>query len=117
MATRLTRRDLLGGAAASGALLALGTGYVSWPAFERRTGRVLIVEEGSFANYPTPLGARLAAQGFKVWTTDLAEEGIDLGRLYDFDAVILGPHLPAQDRARLQLAFRMAKIPTPVLAA
>jgi hypothetical protein len=117
MATRLTRREMIGGATASGALLALGTGYVSWPAFDRRTGRVLVIDEGSFASYPTPLGAKLAAQGFRIYTTDLVEEGIDLGRLYDFDAVILGPRLSRQDRAWLQLAFGMAKIPTPVLTA
>lgn len=112
MIPRLTRRALLRGSVAvgSGALL---LALPDFGVLQRRFGRVLIIDEG----YPTPLRETFATQGFGVYTTDLAEEGIDLGRVYDFDAVILGPRLSAQDRARLQLAFRMAKIRTPLLAA
>ena len=50
-------------------------------------------------DYPTPTfadrdPARLAADGFNVYTTDLGEEGIDLGKIYDYDIVLLDLNLP-----------------------
>jgi len=117
MAAPLTRRGVLGGFAAAGALLAVGAPAACWPTFERRAGRVLIVDEGAFTSEPARIAATLAAQGFRVHTIDFAEEGIDLGTVQEFDAVIVGPRLSRQDRAWLQLALRTAQIRTPVIVA
>jgi hypothetical protein len=117
MAASPTRRGMLGGIGATGATLALGAPASWWLTFERRSRHVLIVDEGAFDSGPGPLGVTLAAQGFGVHPVDFAEEGIDLSSVRDFDAVILGPRLSRQDRAWLELAFRMAKIPTPMLTA
>jgi CheY-like chemotaxis protein len=36
----------------------------------------------------------LRTAGFNVYTTDLGEEGIDLGKLYDYDIILLDLNLP-----------------------
>ena len=36
----------------------------------------------------------LATEGFNVYTTDLGEEGLDLGKLYDYDIILLDLNLP-----------------------
>ena len=34
----------------------------------------------------------LKSESFNVYTTDLGEEGVDLGKLYDYDIILLDPH-------------------------
>ena len=49
--------------------------------------RVLLIEDE-----PTTAKAiemMLATEGFNVYTTDLGEEGLDLGKLYDYDIILL----------------------------
>ena len=36
----------------------------------------------------------LKSENFNVYTTDLGEEGIDLGKLYDYDIILLDLNLP-----------------------
>jgi DNA-binding response OmpR family regulator len=36
----------------------------------------------------------LKSEGFNVYTTDLGEEGVDLGKLYDYDIILLDINLP-----------------------
>jgi DNA-binding response OmpR family regulator len=36
----------------------------------------------------------LTTEGFNVYTTDLGEEGLDLGKLYDYDIILLDLNLP-----------------------
>ena len=36
----------------------------------------------------------LGTEGFNVYTTDLGEEGLDLGKLYDYDIILLDLNLP-----------------------
>lgn len=116
MAREPTRREFLVRLGTAGTALAVGLPGSTKASIPGRSGRVLIVDEGAFGNNPL-LGEKLAAQGFVIEAIDLAEEGIELGSLYDYDAVILGPRLSAPDRAWLQFAVRIAKIPTPVLTA
>lgn len=39
---------------------------------------------------PTAMEAMLGAEGFKVHSTDEADEAVDLGKLYDYDLLLLG---------------------------
>ena len=36
----------------------------------------------------------LKVDSFNVYTTDLGEEGIDLGKIYDYDIILLDLNLP-----------------------
>ena len=54
--------------------------------------RVLLIEDE-----PTTAKAielMLSAEGFNVYSTDLGEEGLDLGKLYDYDIILLDLNLP-----------------------
>ena len=54
--------------------------------------RVLLIEDE-----PTTAKAielMLTTEGFNVYTTDLGEEGLDLGKLYDYDIILLDLNLP-----------------------
>ena len=41
----------------------------------------------------------LKSEGFNVYTTDLGEEGVDLGKLYDYDIILLDLNLAGHDAA------------------
>ena len=45
--------------------------------------RVLLIEDDSATAQSIEL--MLQSEGFNVYTTDLGEEGVDLGKLYDYD--------------------------------
>jgi two-component system cell cycle response regulator CtrA len=49
--------------------------------------RVLLIEDDSAAARSIEL--MLKSETFNVYTTDLGEEGIDLGKLYDYDIILL----------------------------
>ena len=54
--------------------------------------RVLLIEDE-----PTTAKAielMLSSEGFNVYTTDLGEEGVDLGKIYDYDLILLDLNLP-----------------------
>ena len=46
--------------------------------------RVLLIEDDA----STAKSIELMLKGFNVYTTDLGEEGVDLGKLYDYDNLI-----------------------------
>jgi two-component system cell cycle response regulator CtrA len=50
--------------------------------------RVLVVEDDSATAQSIEL--MLKSGSFNVYTTDLGEEGIDLGKIYDYDIILLG---------------------------
>ena len=62
--------------------------------------RVLLIEDDSAIAQAIEL--MLKSEGFNVYTTDLGEEGIDLGKLYDYDIIVLD--LNAAGHARLRRA-------------
>lgn len=75
--------------------------------------RVLLIEDE-----PTTAKAialMLASEGFGVYTTDLGEEGFDLGRLYDYDIILLDLNLPDMHGYEVLKKLRSAKVETPVL--
>ena len=57
----------------------------------------------------------LKQEGFNVYTTDLGEEGVDLGKLYDYDLIVLDLSLPDMSGYDVLKQLRVAKIATPIL--
>ncbi len=75
--------------------------------------RVLLIEDE-----PTTAKAielMLTTEGFNVYTTDLGEEGLDLGKLYDYDIILLDLNLPDMHGYDVLKKLRVAKVQTPVL--
>jgi two-component system cell cycle response regulator CtrA len=57
----------------------------------------------------------LKSEGFNVYTTDLGEEGVDLGKLYDYDIILLDLQLPDMSGFDVLKQLRVNKISTPIL--
>ena len=75
--------------------------------------RVLLIEDEPTTAKSIEL--MLGTEGFNVYTTDLGEEGIDLGKLYDYDIIVLDLQLPDMSGFEVLKALRVAKVQTPVL--
>ena len=75
--------------------------------------RVLLIEDDSAMARSIEL--MLRSEGFNVYTTDLGEEGIDLGKLYDYDIIVLDLQLPDMSGFEVLKSLRVAKVQTPVL--
>ena len=50
-----------------------------------------------------------------LFTTELGEEGLDLGKLYDYDIILLDLNLPDMPGYEVLRRLRLARIKTPVL--
>jgi two-component system cell cycle response regulator CtrA len=75
--------------------------------------RVLLIEDdGGTAQ---SIGLMLKSENFNVYTTDLGEEGIDLGKLYDYDIILLDLNLPDMSGFEVLRSLRVSKIKTPIL--
>ena len=57
--------------------------------------RVLLIEDDSAVAQSIEL--MLKSESFNVYTTDLGEEGVDLGKLYDYDIILLDLNLPRRN--------------------
>ena len=75
--------------------------------------RVLLIEDDSAMARSIEL--MLRSEGLNVYTTDLGEEGIDLGKLYDYDIIVLDLQLPDMSGFEVLKALRVSKVQTPVL--
>jgi two-component system, cell cycle response regulator CtrA len=75
--------------------------------------RVLLIEDDGATSRSIEL--MLQSAGFNVYTTDLGEEGADLGKIYDYDIIILDLHLPDMSGFEVLKALRLSRIRTPVL--
>ncbi len=75
--------------------------------------RVLLVEDDS--STAKSIEFMLKSDGYIVDTTDLGEDGLDLGKIYDYDIIILDLMLPDMDGYDVLKGFRAAKIDTPIL--
>ncbi len=75
--------------------------------------RVLLVEDDSSTAKSIEL--MLKSEGYIIDITDLGEDGLDLGKIYDYDIIILDLMLPDMDGYDVLKAFRAAKIETPIL--
>jgi two-component system cell cycle response regulator CtrA len=75
--------------------------------------RVLLVEDDSSTAKSIEL--MLKSEGYVIDTTDLGEDGLDLGKIYDYDIIILDLMLPDMDGYEVLKALRDSKIKTPIL--
>ena len=75
--------------------------------------RVLLIEDDSSTAQSIEL--MLKFENFNVYTTDLGEEGIDPGKLYDYDIILLDLNLPDMSGYEVVRALRLARVKTPIL--
>src|SRR3954463_3404790 len=75
--------------------------------------RVLLIEDDSAVAQSIEL--MLKSENFNVYTTDLGEEGVDLGKLYDYDIILLDLNLPDMSGYEVLCSLRVAKVKTPIL--
>ena len=75
--------------------------------------RVLLIEDDGATAQSIEL--MLKSENFNVYTTDLGEEGIDLGKLYDYDIILLDLNLPDMSGYEVLRTLRVAKVKTPIL--
>jgi two-component system cell cycle response regulator CtrA len=75
--------------------------------------RVLVIEDDSATAQSIAL--MLKSESFNVYTTDLGEEGIDLGKLYDYDIILLDLNLPDMSGFEVLRSLRVSKVKTPTL--
>ena len=75
--------------------------------------RVLLIEDESATAQSIEL--MLKSKSFNVYTTDLGEEGIDLGKIYDYDIILLDLNLPDMSGFEVLRSLRVSKVKTPIL--
>jgi two-component system, cell cycle response regulator CtrA len=75
--------------------------------------RVLLVEDDGATARSIEL--MLKSESFNVYTTDLGEEGVDLGKLYDYDIILLDLNLPDMSGFEVLRSLRVSKVKTPIL--
>jgi two-component system, cell cycle response regulator CtrA len=75
--------------------------------------RVLLVEDDSATAQSIEL--MLRAESFICDTTDLGEDGLEIGKLYDYDIIILDLMLPDIDGYEVLRRLRAARVKTPIL--
>jgi two-component system, cell cycle response regulator CtrA len=75
--------------------------------------RVLLIEDDR--STAQSIERMLKSQRFNVYTTELGEDGVGLGKLYDFDIVLLDLNLPDMSGFEVLRSLRVCKVKTPIL--
>jgi two-component system cell cycle response regulator CtrA len=78
----------------------------------RRCGVLLIEDDSATAQ---SIELMLKSESFNVFTTDLGEEGVDLGKLYDYEIILLDLNLPGMSGYEVLRTLRVSKVKTPIL--
>ena len=80
---------------------------------KERPMRVLLVEDDSTTAQSIQL--MLKSESYVCDTTDLGEDGLEIGKLYDYDIIILDLMLPDIDGYEVLRRLRAARVETPIL--
>jgi two-component system cell cycle response regulator CtrA len=75
--------------------------------------RVLLIEDDSATTQSIKLILR--SEGFNVYTADLGGEGVELGKLYPYEIILLDLNLPDMSGYGVLRTLRVAKVKTPIL--
>jgi len=75
--------------------------------------RVLLIEDDVSAAEAIKL--MLRSKGFNVYATLLGKDGIDLGKLYDHDIILLDLNLPDMSGFEVLRSLRVSQVKTPIL--
>ena len=75
--------------------------------------RILLVEDD--AQTARNIETMLSHAGFNVYATDQGEEGIDLGKVYDYDLIMLDLGLPDMNGFDVLKKLRLSRVRTPIL--
>src|SRR6202790_5250680 len=75
--------------------------------------RVLLVEDD--AAMAASIKMMLVKENFICDTTDLGEDGLEIGKLYDYDIILLDLMLPDIDGYEVLRRLRQARVATPIL--
>ncbi len=75
--------------------------------------RVLLVEDDS--STAKSIEMMLRSDGYVIDVTDLGEDGLEIGKLYDYDIIILDLMLPDIDGYEVLRRLRAARVRTPIL--
>ena len=75
--------------------------------------RVLLVEDDSAT--AKSIALMLTSAGYVVDVTDLGEDGLEIGKLYDYDIIILDLVLPDIDGYEVLRRLRASQVRTPIL--
>ncbi len=75
--------------------------------------RVLLIEDDGATARSIEL--MLTSESFNVYATDLGVEGVDLGKLYDYDIIVLDLNLPDMSGLEVLRSLRICKVRTPIL--
>ena len=75
--------------------------------------RVLVIEDDSATAQSIEL--MLKSESFNVYTTDLGEEAVGLGKLYDYDIILLDLNLPDMSGFEVLRSLRVSRVKTPTL--
>ena len=75
--------------------------------------RVLLVEDDPTTSRSIEL--MLTHSNFNVYCTDLGEEAVELGKLYDYDLILLDLNLPDIAGLEVLRQIRLARVNTPIL--
>jgi DNA-binding response OmpR family regulator len=73
--------------------------------------QVLLIEDDSATAQSISL--MLKSERFNVHTTSLGEEGVDLGKLYDYGIILLDLNLPDMSGFEVLRSLRVARVQTP----
>src|SRR5204863_1370945 len=84
-----------------------------WPVGVGCRMRVLIVEDDS--STAKSIDLMLKSENFIVDATDLGEDGLEIGKLYDYDIILLDLMLPDIDGYEVLRRLRAARVRTPIL--
>ena len=75
--------------------------------------RVLLVEDDTATSQSIEM--MLRSEGYVCDTTDMGEDGLEIGKLYDYDIIVLDLMLPDIDGYEVLRRLRAARVKTPTL--